>query len=104
MPGTIDAVIAGGSSYGGTGGDGLSIQKKYLDSINLLGQEVKSVLGFEPIVINGPKSENLLVDDLYYDNENRRLYFIRSEVNSKAGNFSPSDAEKHQHEWNNLNL
>ncbi len=45
IEGSIDAVILGGQSTG----------KEYVESIKLLGHEISDLLGFEPVVITGPK-------------------------------------------------
>ena len=91
--GTIDAVIIGGRYVGLFG------RKEYLDTVELLGKEIEKVLGFDPIVINGPKTESESVtkwsDDIYYDNNQRRAYLVRPEVgqvkNSPEEDFLPAD-------------
>jgi hypothetical protein len=70
VPGSIDAVIAGGMF-------GHPIrQKAYVDSIQRLSAEVEKVLDFEPYVITGPKLD---VGDeaVYYDTPNRKAYVVR---------------------------
>jgi hypothetical protein len=81
-PGTVDAVIVGGDN---------DDQEAYQKTIELLSLETKHMLGFEPVIINGPKTEDWGKDSVYYDNENGRLYFIRPKVNSDTKDFTYSD-------------
>lgn len=90
IPGTIDAVIVGGNYPP----DRPKEQQVYLNSISFISYQVKQVLGFEPIIINGPKESELRTDDIYYENEHRRLTFRRSKVNSEIGSFTSNDLEK----------
>ncbi|MFA5791465.1 MAG: hypothetical protein WC884_00285 [Candidatus Paceibacterota bacterium] len=83
--GTIDAVILGGEY---TNDD---FKKKYLKVIKLLGTEIQQTLGFEPTIINGPRLFTEKQDDVFYDNKNRRVYFVRSSVNPQIGSFPASD-------------
>jgi hypothetical protein len=39
------------------------------------------------------------MDAVYFDNENRRLYFIRPRVNPKTGAFVNSGIEEAKKEW-----
>lgn len=96
--GTIDAVIVGGKYLAGNNSKGVSNKKIYLDSIELLSLEIKKTLGFEPVVINGPKKISGK-DDIYYDNENRRLYFLRQKVNEDTGSFTQSSIEEEKKKW-----
>jgi hypothetical protein len=83
---TIDAVIIGGDDFD---------RLEYIQSIKLLGVEVKKILDFEPVVINGPKSaDDHYSDDVYYDNEHRRLYFLRKKINTGAKDVIPSKIRK----------
>ena len=98
--GSIDVVIVGGRFYQNIG-DGEYVEStivKYPPSIKLIGGEVKDVLGFEPIVINGPKTSNKS-DDIYYDNEHRRLYFVRPKVNTDTRDFLASDVDEQKDKW-----
>ncbi|MEK7463328.1 MAG: hypothetical protein AAB621_03145 [Patescibacteria group bacterium] len=95
VDGTIDARIVGGNYF--------TKEKKYmedyLESIKLLSSEVSKVLGFEPIVVTGPKT---LVgnDDVYYDNEHRRLYIVRPKVgNATSESFVLKDLEEQKKKW-----
>ena len=107
--GTIDSVVIGGkgsSTYDNT----------YSEPIKFLGKEVQKILGFEPTIINGPKNTSVqnyqeeifaesgdessqYHDDIYYDNDHRRLYFVRPRVNPDAPDFLPSDLEKEKDNW-----
>lgn len=88
--GTIDAVFVGGRS---SGKSGVPEKEQYENITNTLSAEVQEILGFRPIIINGAKKD-LVFDDIYYDNENRRLYFVRGQLDSKVGNFIADDVEK----------
>lgn len=90
--GTIDAVLIGGNYVDGVDFLGNVLSKQdYIDSVKLIGVEAKRILHFEPVVINGPHMT--YQDDIYYDNEHRRLYFVRPKVNSKIGDFPASDVD-----------
>lgn len=87
LPGTIDAVIAGGSFAHPVR------QRKYMETIQRLSVEVKNVLHFEPYVIVGPK---LGTEDetIYYDTPNRKAYVIRPNYTQGDGTnkgFKPSN-------------
>ena len=95
IPGTIDAVLAGGS-YVEKGVDILGYPvaniQGYENSVKIIGEETKGILGFEPQVVNGPNIT--YQDDIYYDNDERRLYVIRPKVNPDVMNFPTSDLDK----------
>lgn len=98
ISGTIDAIIVGGNYLNITNDMKLDSKKKYLDSVELLSIEIKKILGFEPNVINGPKKIGGK-DDIYYDNENKRLYFMRKKVNKDIGSFTNSSIEEEKKKW-----
>jgi hypothetical protein len=98
IPGTIDAVVVGGNYLTQGSMKGNPYKQNYLDSIQLLTSEVKQVIGFEPMVVNGPKISSGQ-DRIHYDNKNRRLYFIRPKVNSDTKDFIFSDVDKEKHKW-----
>ena len=92
--GTIDVVIAGGRFK--TGQD-----YKYQESIEALGLAVQGALGFEPLVVVGPKSGDK--DDIYLG-ANRTLYVIRPEgrdIKPVLHNepFKPSEIERMKPKW-----
>jgi len=93
--GTIDAVIVGGdynSSY-------KKDVKYYKGSIYLLANEVSRSLGFEPVVITGPKIETG-ADHIYYNNKKRRLFIIRPSVgDSSTKSYLPRDMKKEEKKW-----
>ncbi len=79
--GTIDIVIVGGSYIirvikinNNTYRDGV-VQDEYEESIKVLSEQVRSVFGFEPVVISGPKMLNG-EEKVFFNNENRRLYLV----------------------------
>jgi len=62
-------------------------------------------------VINGPKTktnqfpyeferEQKYSDDVYYDNNNRRAYFVRPKVNPNTNDFASSDVHQEKTKWN----
>jgi hypothetical protein len=75
---SIDAVVIGGINIG-----------SYKTAMNVLGLEVKKVLSFEPVCVNGPKLNFSLTDKLYFDNKDRRLYLVRSTVNKEVRDSYP---------------
>ena len=52
--------------------------------INFL--EIKKVLNFNPVFINGPKLVRYS-DAIYFDNNNRRVFFKRPKVNENLDKF-----------------
>jgi len=115
MPGTIDAIVVGGNylsaedfkkrhqySTASTKELAQLVKKNlqnYLNSIKLLSTKVMETLDFEPVIINGAK-ESVGYDDIYYNNDERRVYFIREKVNEKIGSFTRSDIEEGKKEQN----
>lgn len=103
-PNTIDAIIIGGnylptqkptkSSYSA---------QKYLGSIKLLSKNTEKILGFKPVVINGPKlSSNS--DSLYFENDTRRLYFLRPEGDHGPDNFTIDNLKEQSKKWDEKRL
>ena len=95
-PGSVDVVIAGGR-FGGIRED-----YKYQESLGMLSSIVQETLGFEPVVISGPKSGKK--DDVYFDTASRRLYVIRpegKEIKPVLHNdpFKPSEIEEKKKKW-----
>lgn len=80
--GTIDAVIVGGN-YLKDDNKFQKFKKWYLGSIKLLGEETSEILGFEPIVLSGPKFVDG-GDEVFYNNKERHVYLIRPEVGDKS--------------------
>lgn len=79
--------------------------KNYLESIKLLSETAKKEIGFEPLVITGPKTEAKIYDHIFYDNNHRRLYLIRDKVKDKEADFNtiqsflPSEIEERKKNW-----
>ncbi len=95
--GTLDARVFGGNYFGK---DEIEYRENYLNSIKLLSSEVSSVLGFKPVVVVGPKTVQGGQDDVFYDNEHRRLYIVRPVVGDATTNpVSPEDIEEEQKKW-----
>ncbi|HEY4523363.1 MAG TPA: hypothetical protein VJK04_00625 [Candidatus Paceibacterota bacterium] len=99
---TIDAVIIGGNASIWS----LRYQKEYSESIKLLSEEVRKTLGFEPVAITGPKTDEgtdedmMFTDDVFYDNARRRLYIMRPVVgNATTKSYLPSDLENQRKKW-----
>lgn len=98
--GTIDAVIVGGRYRNDEMG------ASYIKMIKLLATKTQQFFGFEPTVINGPKTKEYEFekeykhhDNAYYDNEHRRLYFVRPKVNSNTKDFVPSRVDGEKGRW-----
>ncbi|MCL4400072.1 hypothetical protein M1506_02220 [Patescibacteria group bacterium] len=95
--GTIDAVIIGGNYYKPLGL--FNYVKDYKDSIKFLSKEIAKVLGFEPMVMTGPKVTHG-IDNVFLNNKERRLYLVRPEVgNETTENYMPSDLEEQRKKW-----
>lgn len=102
---TIDAVIVGGLSVTikGTVRDVIE-EKAYLDSVKFLATEINAALGFEPIVMTGPKTVkgfmNSNRDSIFFDNKNRRLYIMRQGAeDASTESFLPSDIDEQRERW-----
>lgn len=92
---TIDAIIIGGNYFK----KDAYFQKSYLESIGLLSAEVLKIFRFEPVVITGPKMRPG-DDDVYYNNDKRRLYIIRPETGVvSTESFLPSDIKEQEKKW-----
>lgn len=86
-PGTIDAVVVGGMYIDAFNDPSkMTVKEAYVASRLFLSEEVRNYLGFDPEVINGPKISDQ-GDSIYFENRERRFYFIRPEVNSDVGGF-----------------
>lgn len=69
--GSIDVVIAGGNirfEY-------QNIIDDYVNSVKKLGEATQEALGFDPMVVSGPKED--YDDSIYFDTAERRLYVVR---------------------------
>ncbi len=110
VEGSVDAVAFGGSYREDQEADNYPIMLKYYpDSVNLSADGVRNILGFDPVVINGPKLKRILngeqiSDSVYFDNKNRRLYFVRGEINQPApgrtsGDFPVGELEDRKKDW-----
>lgn len=111
--GTIDAVIFGGRYAKGKNyevsnpGRDLFIEE-YKKSIRFLSENIKSLVGFEPLVIVGPKTEPG-ADTVFYDNDTRRLFLVRNKSKKNESNdnydfnaiesFLPSELEEISKKW-----
>ncbi|MFZ2975342.1 MAG: hypothetical protein WA055_01785 [Candidatus Moraniibacteriota bacterium] len=92
---SIDAVIFGGNYIK----DKEDHKKNYLNSISLLSKEISTILGFEPVVISGPKT-GPAEEHIYYINDDRKLYLFKTEVDNKSSEpFLPSDIKKQEEKW-----
>ena len=98
QPNSITTVVFGGKYYRETDPEIDNVFQGYPAVIELIGDEVKKVLGFESRVENGPKIPRGL-DDAYYINKERRLYLVRPKVNSNTGSFPSSDIENQSKKW-----
>ncbi len=102
VPGTIDAVIAGGNYFKQVNEDE-PYTKRYRDnyrsSIEILTKEITDALGFEPAVIIGPKARGG-GDKIFYDNAERRLHIFRRNTGDETSeSYIPRDFEKKTKEW-----
>ena len=100
-PGTLDAIILGENYFKGVhrSGANASLAEDYITSIKLLSSEINNVLNFEPTVMTGPK-RTPREDDVFYDNNNRRVYIQRPTVgNSTTDSYQPKDIDEKKKEW-----
>jgi hypothetical protein len=97
--GTVSTVIVGGRYFSDDELNDRQVIQSYNDSIKLLGTIVEEVLKYEPTVINGPKTHKNEKDDIYFDNKNRRLYFIRPKINFETGDFASSNVDNQAKTW-----
>lgn len=96
VEGTIDAVIMGGDYIAGSYP---RYREDYVESIGMLGKITKSILGFEPVVMTGPKT-GPGPDHVFYDTHNRRLYIERPEVGKESTkSYLPSEVEEKRKDW-----
>lgn len=113
VEGSVDAVILGGSYYTepdlspkGSKYNG-KFNSDYIESIKLLAAEVEKSLGFEPIVIIGPKvaaRPEYDTDNVFYDTKNRRIYIAREKVGlPSTSGFAPKDISTFEKEWREEN-
>lgn len=94
IEGTIDAVIFGGNYLE----DPIS-QNNYVKSVKLVTKVVEKVLGFEPLIVTGPK-DNIQKDDVYYNN--RFLYIMKDNIgdgNVSVESYYPSNIEEQRRKW-----
>ncbi|MFA5870436.1 MAG: hypothetical protein WC842_00910 [Candidatus Paceibacterota bacterium] len=99
---TVDVVIVGGNHFlNGEYSNSKEYRDNYLDSIKQLSEVVVEVFNFEPVVITGPKTvRGRQTDDVYYDNEHRRLYIVRKDIgDTTTESFLPRDIEKQEKKW-----
>lgn len=81
VDGTIDAVVVGGNYIPLNKKDSLDL---YKESIKMVAEQVVNILGFEPVIVTGPKmikgNENVL-----YLNKHRRLFINRPTPETGSG-------------------
>ncbi|MFA5831640.1 MAG: hypothetical protein WC878_07490 [Candidatus Paceibacterota bacterium] len=102
VPGTIDAIIAGGNYITEPRRTGRFAKQReaYRNSIALLARLMESVFGFEPVVIAGPKNVPGYGDYLFYDTENRRLHLFRPETgDTSTESYMPKDFAEQEKKW-----
>jgi hypothetical protein len=104
MEGTVDAVIVGGNYFN----DGLKNADLYRDnykrSIKFVSKLVSETFGFEPVVVAGPKTNRATggaIDNVFFDDENRRLYLLRSNADKDVSpeSFLAKDVEDQEKKW-----
>lgn len=91
---SVDVALAGGNINAGFP----NLLADYVKSIEKLGVAVEKALGFEPIVICGPKEKD--GDSVYFDTQKRRLYVIRpSNSNLHNEPFRADQVSKMVEKW-----
>jgi hypothetical protein len=92
---SIDVVIVGGQFNTSP-----IRMDEYRRSLEILNSIIKETLGFEPLVICGPKGEETEYDDVCFDTKKRRLYVLRPEDAQLHNDvFKPSEVEKMKKRW-----
>lgn len=110
IPGTVDAVVVGGSYVKDKESDDYPMVLKYYPmSVDLSSDGVRNIFGFEPMIVNGPKDSRFLngelnEDSIYFDTNQRRLYFVRSKINQPgkgrtSGDFKAGEFEDRKTDW-----
>jgi hypothetical protein len=103
---TIDAAVVGGSyskvrDFKEPDPKRDIFIQEYLKSIKFLSEKIKKEIGFEPIVIVGPKTEPGS-DIVFYENDTKRLYLMRNRGGGgfdSAESFLPSELEEKRKKW-----
>ncbi len=102
---TIDIVLAGGnfildeSVPSSFITEAKATRATYKSSIRLLSEIIQAIIGFEPLVIVGPKMV-ARSDAMLYRNNNCRLYLVRPEVgNATAESYYPSNISLQESKW-----
>ena len=74
-----------------------------IEGSKLSDEEVKKIMGFEPVVITGPKLWGLdgkEDDTVFFQNEGRRLYIIRPHVgDNSTESFLPGELDEQKEKW-----
>ena len=98
---TLDITIFGGNFL--TPGRYLNIQnesyiKNYLESISTMSNIIRFEVGFEPVIISGPK---IIAgyDTAYFDNKERRLYLVRPKIDRASSPTTPKGIKKLGEFW-----
>lgn len=118
VEGTVDAVLVGGDYFYKYSLEGPPLSSiRYERTTEILMKPFMRNFDFEPTIINGPKvltedpaekrqdqKKEHEDDDIYFDNEERRLYFIRTKINqaslgATSGDFKPSELEGRKKDW-----
>jgi hypothetical protein len=94
--GTVDMIVWGGKYVTGKCMDH---RPNHLRSIRLLSRLISGVFGFKPTVVVGPKTQGG-PDDVFYSNEERRLYLRRYFVDDyPTQSYSPTHLNKQKEKW-----
>lgn len=100
VKGSIDAVIFGGNYFTDKKKQhGSKYGENYNKSIDFLSSGISELLGFDPTVIAGPKTESG-ADAVYFSNKNRCLYLVRPKVGDfGAESYLPKDIAEQEKKW-----
>ncbi len=90
VPGSIDAVVFGG--------DG-NYDKTYTSTIKSLSDEIKKNIELDPVIIS-PKI-NGVYDNVYFDNNSRRLFLVRADETSSTVIFKGEEIDEKSNHWEN---
>jgi hypothetical protein len=96
LPNTIDATIVGGNY---TRAQKERFVRNYNSSIEVIGFITEKALGFQPVIMTGPK-ETEDPENVYFDTKNRRLYIDRTEVgDSTSESYLPDKIKAQEEKW-----
>jgi hypothetical protein len=88
---SIDVVV-----FGGCAGD----KDEYKESIRFVSNILTKEFNFDPTIMTGPRKSDTRQTKVYFDTQNRRLYILRSPLDSKYNeSYMPHELEEKSKDW-----